>query len=149
MHTCRQGSHCGSIGSAGGVGIAAIEVGKLVGTKVNAVASTAGKRNVCLRAGAPMAIGYDGIRKRCKELTDQHGIDVVLDLVGGAGTEMAFRTPGWRGRLVVVGFASGTVPGVPVNLALLKERTITGVYLGGSVDEDSTGNADNYELLKT
>src|SRR5581483_4910295 len=83
----------------------------------------------------------------CDEFTDQRGVDVVFDPVGGALTEAAVRATAWRGRVVIVGFASGAVPSIPMNLALLKERTITGVYLGGSIDRDPDGNAENYRLL--
>ena len=80
-------------------------------------------------------------------MTHGRGVDVVFDPVGGALTEAALRATAWQGRLVVVGFASGTVASVPMNLALLKERTIAGVYLGGSIERDPLSNAGNYELL--
>jgi NADPH2:quinone reductase len=136
------------LGGAGGVGLAAIEVGKAMGAKVIAAASSAEKRAACLRAGATVAIDYERLREQCYELTDRRGIDVVFDPVGGSLTEAAFRSMGWRGRLVVVGFASGTVPSIAMNLPLLKERTITGVYLGGSIERDPKSNSENYELLK-
>ncbi len=135
------------LGGAGGVGLAAIEVGRAMGAKVIAVASTAEKRAACLSAGAQTAIGYENLRRECDEFTDQRGVDVVFDPVGGALTEAAVRATAWRGRVVIVGFASGAVPSIPMNLALLKERTITGVYLGGSIDRDPDGNAENYRLL--
>jgi NADPH2:quinone reductase len=136
------------LGGAGGVGLAAIELGKAMGAKVIAAASSAEKRAACLRAGATVAIDYERLREQCYELTDRRGIDVVFDPVGGSLTEAAFRSMGWRGRLVVVGFASGTVPSIAMNLPLLKERTITGVYLGGSIERDPKSNSENYELLK-
>jgi NADPH2:quinone reductase len=151
LKTCAQlqpGEVLLVLGGAGGVGIAAIEVGKAMGAKVIAAASTTDKRAACLRAGAAAAIGYEALREQCDELTGRRGVDVVFDPVGGALTETALRATAWRGRLVVVGFASGTVPSIPLNLALLKERIITGVYLGGSVERDPTSNSDNYGLLK-
>lgn len=152
LKTCAQlgrGEVLLVLGGAGGVGIAAIELGKAMGAKVIAAASTPQKREACLRAGATVAIGYERLREQCDELTERHGIDVVFDPLGGTLTETALRATAWRGRLVVVGFASGTVPSVPVNLTLLKERTITGVYLGGSMDHDPLSNVENYELLKS
>jgi NADPH2:quinone reductase len=137
------------LGASGGVGIASIELAKAMGAQVIAVASTPEKRSVCLRAGAAVAIGYEDLREHCDELTNRRGVDVVIDPVGGTVTETALRATGWRGRLVIVGFASGRVPSIPMNLALLNERTITGVYLGGSLDKDVTSNSENYELLKT
>jgi NADPH:quinone reductase len=152
LKTCGQlqrGESLLVLGAAGGMGIAAIEVGNALGAKTIAAASTPEKREACLRAGAAVAIGYERLREECAELTDRRGIDVVFDPVGGELTELALRSMAWRGRLLVIGFASGTVPKVPVNLALLQERIIAGVYLGGSIERDPTSNADNYELLKT
>jgi NADPH2:quinone reductase len=137
------------LGGAGGVGLAAIELGRAMGAKVIAAASTPEKRAACLRAGATLAIDYERLREQCDEATDGRGIDVVFDPVGGTVTETALRATAWRGRLVVVGFASGVAPKVPMNLALLKERTIVGVYLGGSLEHDPASNSENYELLRT
>lgn len=136
------------LGAAGGVGLASVAIGAAMGAKVIAAASTPEKRSASLRAGAAVAITYEGLREQCDDLTSRRGIDVVVDPVGGALTETAIRALGWRGRLVVVGFASGTVPRIPMNLLLLKERTISGVYLGGSLEQDPTSNVKNYELLE-
>lgn len=152
LRTCAQlkpGEVLLVLGGAGGVGLAAIELGKAIGAKVIAAASTAEKREACLRAGATAAIEYERLREQCDELTGRGGIDVVFDPVGGDLTEIALRATAWHGRLIIVGFASGTVPRVPVNLTLLKERTITGVYLGGSMDHDPQSNVENYEVLKS
>lgn len=137
------------LGGAGGAGLAAIEVGKAMGAKVIGVASTPEKRQACLRTGASAAIGYDRLREQCEELTAGKGIDVVFDPVGGPMTEAALRTTGWGGRLIVVGFAAGSIGRIPLNLLLLKERTIAGVYLGGSLDNDPTSSSENLEMLKT
>lgn len=152
LRTCAQlkpGEVLLVLGAAGGVGLAAIELGTAIGAKVIAAASTPEKREACLRAGAAAVLEYGRLREQCDELTGRRGIDVVFDPVGGALTETALRATRWGGRLVVVGFASGTVPSVPVNLTLLRERAIIGVYLGGSMDEDPASNIENYELLKS
>jgi len=152
LKTCAQlqpGEVLLVLGASGGTGIAAIEVGNALGAKTIAAASTPQKREACLRAGAAVAIGYERLREECDELTSRRGVDVVFDPVGGDLTEVALRATAWRGRLLVIGFASGTVPKVPVNLALLQERILAGVFLGGSIERDPTSNADNYELLKT
>jgi NADPH2:quinone reductase len=120
------------LGAAGGVGIAAIEVGKAVGARVIACASTAEKLSVCRAHGADDTINYarENLRARIKDLTGGNGVDVVYDPVGGSYTELALRSIAWRGRLLVVGFAAGEIPKIPLNLALLKGCAITGVFWG-------------------
>jgi NADPH:quinone reductase len=119
------------LGAAGGVGSAAIEVAKVMGAQVIAAASTAEKRAFAASLGADHAIGVeaDGFRDRIKENTGGRGVDVVYDPVGGALTELAFRSLAWRGRHLVVGFAAGSIPALPVNLALLKGAALIGVDL--------------------
>jgi NADPH2:quinone reductase len=120
------------LGAAGGVGLAAIEIGKALGARVIACASSAEKLAVCREHGADETIDYakEDLRSRIKALTGARGVDVVYDAVGGAYTEPAFRSIAWRGRLLVVGFAAGEIPKLPLNLALLKGASIVGVFWG-------------------
>ncbi len=120
------------LGAAGGVGLAAVEIGKALGARVIACASSAEKLAVCRSHGADETIDYatEDLRGRIKALTDGRGVDVVYDPVGGPYTEPAFRSVAWRGRLLVVGFAAGEIPKLPLNLALLKGASIVGVFWG-------------------
>jgi NADPH2:quinone reductase len=120
------------LGAAGGVGIAAIEIGKALGARVFACASTDDKLAVCREHGADETINYsrDDLRERIKALTAGRGVDIVYDPVGGAYTEPALRSLAWRGRLLVVGFAAGEIPKIPLNLTLLKGCSIVGVFWG-------------------
>src|ERR671931_912162 len=120
------------LGAAGGVGIAAIEIGKALGARVIAGASSADKLAVCRAHGADETIDYatEELRERLEALTAGHGPDVVYDPVGGPYTEPALRSIAWRGRLLVVGFAAGEIPRIPLNLTLLKGCSIVGVYWG-------------------
>ena len=120
------------LGAAGGVGLAAIEIGKALGARVIACASTDDKLAVCRQHGADDTINYAGedLRERIKALTNGNGADVVYDPVGGPYTEPALRSIAWRGRLLVVGFAAGEIPRIPLNLTLLKGCSIVGVFWG-------------------
>ncbi|HWI39349.1 MAG TPA: NADPH:quinone oxidoreductase family protein [Burkholderiales bacterium] len=120
------------LGAAGGVGLAAIEIGKALGARVIACASSDDKLAVCREHGADEGINYasEDLRERIKALTAGRGIDVVYDAVGGPYTEPAFRSLAWRGRLLVVGFAAGDIPKLPLNLALLKGASVVGVFWG-------------------
>jgi NADPH2:quinone reductase len=120
------------LGAAGGVGIAAIEIGKELGARVIACASTDEKLAVCREHGADEGINYatEDLRERIKALTGGKGADVVYDPVGGPYTELALRSIAWRGRLLVVGFAAGEIPKIPLNLTLLKGCSIVGVFWG-------------------
>jgi NADPH2:quinone reductase len=120
------------LGAAGGVGLAAIEIGKAMGATVIACASSADKLAVCREHGADQLINYatEDLRERIKDLTAGKGVDVVYDAVGGPYTEPALRSTGWRGRLLVVGFAAGDIPKIPLNLPLLKGSSIVGVFWG-------------------
>ena len=120
------------LGAAGGVGLAAIEIGKALGARVIACASSAEKLAVCREHGADAAINYatEDLRERIKILTEGRGVDVVYDAVGGPYTEPAFRSLGWRGRLLVVGFAAGEIPKLALNLPLLKGASVVGVFWG-------------------
>ena len=120
------------LGAAGGVGLAAVEIGKALGARVIACASSDDKLAACRAHGADETINYitEDLRERIKTLTESRGVDVVYDAVGGAYTEPALRSTAWRGRLLVVGFAAGDIPKIPLNLALLKGCSIVGVYWG-------------------
>ena len=120
------------LGAAGGVGLAAIDIGKALGARVIACASSEDKLEVCRQHGADATINYDAedLRERIKALTGGNGVDVVYDAVGGKYSEPAFRSIAWRGRLLVVGFAAGEIPKLPLNLALLKGASIVGVFWG-------------------
>ncbi len=117
------------LGAAGAVGIAAIQIAKALGAKVIAAASSEAKRALTLKAGADHAVDNRAAdyRDRLKALTDNKGVDVVVDPVGGPATEAAFRSLGWKGRHLVIGFAAGEIPRLPVNLALLKGADLRGV----------------------
>jgi NADPH2:quinone reductase len=119
------------LGAAGGVGIAAVQIGKLLGARVIAAASTPEKREFARRHGADAVIDYTqpGWRDDLKELTQGHGVDVIFDPVGGELSVQAFRSIAWRGRHLVVGFAAGTIPALPFNLPLLKGGALLGVDL--------------------
>jgi NADPH2:quinone reductase len=120
------------LGAAGGVGLAAIEIGKALGAHVIACASSTDKLEVCKQHGADEAINYatEDMRERIKDLTGGRGVDVVYDAVGGPYTEPALRSTAWRGRLLVIGFAAGDIPKIPLNLPLLKGCSIMGVFWG-------------------
>jgi NADPH2:quinone reductase len=120
------------LGAAGGVGLAAIEIGKALGARVIACASSEDKLAVCRAHGADATINYaaEDLRERIKALTEGRGVDVVYDPVGGPYTEPAFRSIAWRGRHLVVGFAAGEIPKLPLNLALLKGASVVGVFWG-------------------
>jgi NADPH2:quinone reductase len=120
------------LGSAGGVGLAAIEIGKAMGANVIACASSDEKLAVCRQHGADEGINYatQDLRERIRELTGGRGADVVYDAVGGPYSEPALRSTAWRGRFLVVGFAAGEIPKIPLNLALLKGCAIVGVFWG-------------------
>lgn len=126
------------LGAAGGVGIAAIEIAKAMGARVIAAASSDEKRELARRAGADETIDYTQAewRREVERLTDGKGADVVYDAVGGAYAEPALRATAWRGRYLVVGFAAGDIPKLPLNLALLKERAILGVFWGAAMARD-------------
>jgi len=120
------------LGAAGGVGIAAIEVGKALGARVIACASSDEKLAVCREHGADDTINYAAgdLREGIKGLTGGKGVDVIYDAVGGPYTEPAFRSIAWRGRLLVIGFAAGDIPKLPLNLPLLKGADVVGVFWG-------------------
>jgi len=121
------------LGAAGGTGISAIELGKLMGARVIAAASTDEKLALCRASGADETINYatEDLRERVKALTGGRGVDVVYDPVGGPYAEPALRSMAWRGRYLVIGFTAGEIPKLPLNLVLLKGCSIVGVFYGG------------------
>ncbi len=125
-------------GAAGGVGIAAVEIGKAMGARVIAAASSADKLALCVERGADVTINYatEDLRERLKALTQGRGPDVIYDPVGGAMSETAFRSIAWGGKHLVVGFAAGDVPRIALNLPLLKGASIMGVFWGGFLRQD-------------
>jgi NADPH2:quinone reductase len=137
------------LGAAGGVGIAAIEIGKAVGGHVIACASRDDKLAVCRRHGADETINYEteDLRERVRQLTGGAGVDVVYDPVGGRYTELALRSCAWRGRLLVVGFAAGDIPKIPLNLTLLKGCSIVGVFWGEFTRREPQAFADSVAQL--
>lgn len=133
------------LGAAGGVGTAAVELGKVLGGRVIACASTAEKLAFCKEHGADDGIDYakEDLKARAKELTKGNGADVVYDPVGGGLSEAALRSIAWEGRFLVVGFASGEIPKIPLNLALLKGCQICGVFWGSFAMRDPAKNRAN------
>ncbi len=131
------------LGAAGGVGLAAVEIGKAIGARVIAAASSDEKLAVCKAHGADALINYStqDLRAAIKEATGGLGPDVVYDPVGGIYAEPAFRSIDWRGRYLVIGFANGEIPKLPWNLALLKGASIVGVFWGDYVRREPKANA--------
>jgi NADPH2:quinone reductase len=131
------------LGAAGGVGLAAIEIGKALGARVIAAASSEEKLAVCRAHGAEATINYstEDLREAIKQATDGKGPDVIYDPVGGIYTEPAFRAIGWRGRYLVVGFANGEIPKLPLNLTLLKGASLMGVFWGEFAKREPKANA--------
>lgn len=131
------------LGAAGGVGLAAVEIGKAIGARVIAAASTPEKLAVCREHGADECINYvdEDLREALKKLTGGKGVDVVFDPVGGTWTEAAFRSITWRGRHLVIGFADGNVPALPLNLPLLKGASLVGVFWGEFAKREPQSNA--------
>lgn len=137
------------LGAAGGVGLAAIEIGKALGARVIAAASSEEKLALCRRSGADETVDYNQPewRRRVEALTDGQGADVVYDAVGGAYAEAALRATAWRGRYLVVGFAAGEIPRLPLNLALLRERQILGVFWGEAMRRNPAQHEANMAQL--
>jgi NADPH2:quinone reductase len=137
------------LGAAGGVGTTAIELGKLMGAKVIAAASSDEKLELCKQLGADEVINYNetSLKDAVKELTGGKGVDVVYDPVGGDYAEPAIRSMGWKGRYLVIGFASGPIPKIALNLTLLKGCSLVGVFWGRFAGEEPEQNLKNIEAL--
>ena len=131
------------LGAAGGVGTSAIQIAKACGARVIAAASSDDKCALCASIGADATINYtsSNLRETIKTLTAGKGPDVIYDPVGGDYSEQAFRSIGWRGRYLVVGFAAGPIPSLPLNLALLKGASIVGVFWGDFAKREPKANA--------
>jgi NADPH2:quinone reductase len=125
------------LGAGGNVGLSAVELGKLMGARVIAAASSEEKLDLCRERGADETINYatENLKERAKELTDGKGVDVIYDCVGGDYAESALRAIGWEGRFLVVGFTAG-IPSIPLNLTLLKSCQIVGVFYGAMTAKD-------------
>jgi NADPH2:quinone reductase len=137
------------MGASGGVGLAAVELGKLMGAKVIAAASTQEKLELCKEYGADELINYttQDLKSVLKELTNGKGVDVIYDPVGGDFSEQALRGIAWNGRYLVIGFAAGDIPSIPLNLPLLKGASIVGVFWGGFAMKYPKGNMANTMTL--
>jgi NADPH2:quinone reductase len=137
------------LGASGGVGLAAVEIGKAMGARVIAAASSAEKLAVARAAGADELINYSesSLKDEVKRLTGGAGADVIYDPVGGDLFDQAVRSIAWNGRLLVVGFASGRIPEFPVNLALLKGAAVVGVFWGSFAQRQPQDNLANFQQL--
>jgi NADPH2:quinone reductase len=137
------------LGAAGGVGVAAIDVGNAVGARVIACASTDEKLEFCRDRGASNTINYapSNLRDEIKRLGGDAGVDVVCDQVGGPHTEAALRSTAWGGRVLVIGFTAGEIPKIPLNLPLLKGCSIVGVHWGGHIRREPAAFARDVEQL--
>jgi NADPH2:quinone reductase len=145
----REGETLLVLGASGGVGLAAVELGKLMGATVIAAASTGEKLALCSKYGADKTINYskEDLKSAIKELTNGKGVDVIYDPVGGDYTEAAFRGIAWGGRYLVVGFAAGNIPKIPLNLPLLKGASLVGVFWGTFAMKNPKVNMQNAMTL--
>ena len=141
----KAGETVAVLGAAGGAGLAAVEIAKLMGARVIAVASSPEKLAVCREHGADELLNYAAadLKSGLRELTGGEGVDVVYDCVGGEASEAALRATAWQGRFLVVGFASGDIPKIPLNLLLLKGADAIGVFWGEAVKRDPAGHRAN------
>ncbi len=137
------------LGAAGGVGLAAVELGALMGARVIAAASSDEKLETCKRFGAEYTINYakDDLREALRKIVGNNGVDVVYDPVGDKYAEPAVRSLAWGGRFLVIGFAAGEIPKIPLNLLLLKGASIVGVFWGSFSQRDAAANATNNAAL--
>lgn len=141
----RPGETVAVLGASGGAGQAAIEIAKLMGARVIAGASSDDKVALCKELGADEGVNYDAVdlKQALKDLTGGHGLDVVYDCVGGAYAEPAVRALAWEGRFLVVGFAAGEIPKIPLNLLMLKGASAIGVFWGEAVRRDPAAHRAN------
>jgi len=141
----KPGETLAVLGASGGVGLAAIEIGKAMGARVIACASSAEKLAFARERGADEAVDYasEDLKESLRKLTGGRGIDVVYDPVGGAYTEAALRAIAWQGRFLVIGFAAGDIPKLPLNLVLLKGCDVLGVFWGSWIERDPAGHRAN------
>lgn len=145
----KSGETLAVLGASGGVGLAAIELGKIMGARVIACASSDEKLAFAHKHGADDGINYakDDLKEALRHVTQGRGADVIYDPVGGRYTEPALRSIAWQGRFLVVGFAAGDIPKLPLNLVLLKGCDVLGVFWGGFIDRDPQGHHANTRQL--
>jgi len=145
----KPGETLAVLGASGGVGLAAVELGKLMGAHVIACASSAEKIKFAREHGADDGIDYgkDDLKDALRRATDGRGADVIYDPVGGAYSEAALRSIAWLGRFLVVGFAAGEIPKLPLNLVLLKGCNVLGVFWGSWIERDPAGHRANTRQL--
>ena len=152
-HALRQRSNLNAgetlvvTGASGLTGLAAVQIGKAIGARVIAVASSTEKQKLCLDNGADEAIAYDNLKETLKDATSGKGADVVFEVVGGDVFHACSRAMNWGGRLLVVGFAEGEIPKFPVNLALVKGYSVVGVFWGSFVQRQPDIYKDNMKEL--
>lgn len=147
----KRGETLAVLGASGGVGLAAVELGRIMGARVIACASSDEKLAFARRHGAEHGVNYarTNLRDMLKQLGGEHGIDVVYDPVGGPYAEAALRSLAWEGRFLVVGFAAGDIPKLPLNLVLLKSCDLRGVFWGAWTERDPAGHrANTADLLR-
>ncbi|MGE5333912.1 MAG: NADPH:quinone oxidoreductase family protein [Nitrososphaerota archaeon] len=137
------------LGAAGGIGLAAVELGKVLGARVIAAASSEEKLAICRQYGADATINYtsEDLKERVKALTNGRGVDVVVDPVGASYSEPALRSMAWNGRFLVIGFTTGEIPRIPLNLPLLKGCSIVGVFWGSFTVRDPQHSQENLRQL--
>ncbi|HEU0195699.1 MAG TPA: NADPH:quinone oxidoreductase family protein [Nevskiaceae bacterium] len=139
------------LGASGGVGLAAVQVGKLLGARVLAAASTSAKRELCLQHGADEVVDYAklSLKDEVKRLTGKHGADVIFDPVGDRYARDCLSSLAWKGRWLIIGFAGGEIPAIPANLLLLKGAAAVGVFWGSFAGREPAINAENFAQLFT
>lgn len=135
------------LGASGATGIAAVQIGKAMGATVIGVASTGEKRAVAKEAGADIVLGYENLKDELKKATAGQGVDVAFDPVGGEAFDALSRSMAWNGRLLVIGFASGSIPKFPVNLSLVKGYSVVGVFWGAFTQKEPRAYAANMKEL--
>src|SRR5690606_11382987 len=135
------------LGAAGATGIAAVQIGKAMGATVIGVASSEEKRKIAKDAGADLVLGYDNLKDALTEATGGKGVGVTFDPVGGERFDALSRSMAWEGRLLVIGFASGTIPKLPVNLTLVKGYSVVGVFWGAFTQKEPAVYAENMKEL--
>jgi NADPH2:quinone reductase len=137
------------LGASGGAGLAAVEIAKLMGARVIAAASSAEKLEICRQHGADALLNYDtaDLKQGLRDLTDGRGVDVIYDCVGDKYAEPALRSIAWGGRFLVIGFAAGQIPKIPINLTLLKSCSIVGVFWGEAARRDPKAHRANMQQV--
>jgi NADPH2:quinone reductase len=145
----KTGDTVAVLGASGGAGLAAVEVAKLMGARVVAVASSEEKLAVCRQHGADELLNYStrDLKQGLRDLTGGRGVDIIYDCVGGEHSEAALRSIAWMGRFLVVGFAAGDIPRIPLNLVLLKSCDVCGVFWGEAARRDPASHRANMETV--